>query len=117
MPLVRRNPRAYLFLGAVVLAACTSKSAPSYTVRAKVEKLEHVETPTGLLHLNHEPLPTFRDREGKVVGMGQMTMPFGYAPGVAVGDLVVGDLVEITFDVNWGRQPTMRVNKLRKVGP
>ncbi len=87
--------------------ACSSSPTESYTVRAKVEQVQG-----SLWKLHHEAMPTFRDKDGKTVGMHAMTMGFA-AP--AKGAAKAGDLVEITFEVRWGQKPPMRITGLKKL--
>ncbi len=100
-----------------VLAACSGSKgdAPaSYTVNAKVERLEAADTPTGLVYLAHEDIPDFHDEDGKKVGMKAMTMPFRYAEGVEVSALKPGDEVKITFRTDWSMKPATMLTAIQK---
>jgi hypothetical protein len=66
--------------------------------------------------VRHEAIPDFADRDGKVVGMGAMVMPFELAPGVAVEGMREGDPVELLLAVDWAG-PSLRVERLTKLPP
>lgn len=89
----------------LLFAACSSSQPAAYTVRARVDQVQGA-----LWKLQHEAIPTFRDKDGKTVGMAAMTMGFA-AP--AEGTAKVGDLVEVTFEVRWGDKPPMRVTAVK----
>jgi Cu/Ag efflux protein CusF len=63
----------------------------------------------------HEPIDNFVGADGKVVGMGTMTMPFPLAKGVSLEGLSVGDIVEVTFEVRWKSHPRTQTTKVVKL--
>ena len=95
-------------------AAPAPKGAPAatYTVRGKIESLPGA---SGDLALQHEPIPGFKDKDGKVSGMGTMTMPFPLAKGVSVDGLAVGDVVEFEFSVWWQPRVSYEVTRITKL--
>jgi hypothetical protein len=108
-----------------VLAACKENRADTpalppadatYTVRGKIQEL-----PAGGGHgdllIHHEAIDTFRDREGKEVGMKTMVMPFTPAADLEAEGLAPGDRVRFTFEVRWSADPMMRVTHLEKLPP
>lgn len=88
----------------LLVAACAPSAAPpapaaQYQVRGEILRLP--EPPARDLVIRHEAIPSFRNENGKVVGMEAMTMPFTLAPEVAVEGLAVGDRIEFTLEVRW----------------
>lgn len=61
------------------------------------------------LEFHHEAIPQLKDRDGNVVGMGEMTMPFPLADGVSLEGVKVGDKLDVTFVVDWSRAPVHRI--------
>ncbi|MBK7403789.1 MAG: copper-binding protein [Phycisphaerales bacterium] len=92
----------------------------SYTVRGRIVTLPSADRPIDDLEIQHEAIPDYSDRDGKVYvnskgvqGMSSMTMPFPVAEGVSLEGLKVGDPVEFTFVVTWGEDyPTYAVTKI-----
>ena len=83
----------------------------TYAVRAEVVQLPG--SFGGQLHLRHESIPSFRDRQGQTVGMMSMTMPFGTAADLDLSDRRVGDRLSVTFEVRWSAAGTpLRVTKI-----
>jgi len=85
-----------------------------YTVNGRIEQLPDTAVKGSMLQVHHEDIPGFVSREGKVVGMNAMTMPFPPAPGVSLQGLSVGDEVELTFEVRWDRMPPQQATSIRK---
>lgn len=100
--------------GACQKAPSTADEGPpdaTYTVRAEIVRLPSALS--GELQLRHESIPSFRDRQGQTVGMMSMTMPFGIAADLDLSDLLVGDRVQVTFEVRWSAAKTpLRVTKI-----
>jgi len=106
----------------VVLPACGRSSAPTptakgapaatYTARGTIDALP---TPSADLSIRHEPIPEFKDKDGKVIGMGTMIMPFPLAKGVTVDGLAVGDVVEFEFSVWWEPRVAYEVTRVTKL--
>lgn len=85
--------------GAPAPAPQAAAPAPdaTYTVRGKIVMLPDPANPTTEFRVHHEPIPTFKTPDGKVVGMGEMEMPFPVSDPALLQGLAVGDAVEITF--------------------
>jgi hypothetical protein len=113
-----------LLLGALAaLAACRGgegggKPQPSaarrYTVRGELVTLPAPGAGPRQIAVRHEAIPDFADRDGKVVGMGAMVMPFELAPGVSAEGLREGDPVELVLAVDWAG-PSLRVERLARL--
>ncbi|MFT3686495.1 MAG: copper-binding protein [Phycisphaerales bacterium] len=65
--------------------------------------------------VHHEAIPTFKDKDGKIVGMHSMTMEFPPAKGVDLSKLKKGDKVSVTFSVWWGTTPPWLAVKVEKL--
>ena len=85
----------------------------TYSTRGQVIEVPKVEG--GELSVHHEAVPDFRDRDGKPEHMESMSMPFAVAPEVSLAGVAPGDKVEMTFEVRWDSQPTLRVVKLQEL--
>ena len=102
-----RRPAA-VFL-ALLVAACGTQDAAappgppdqSYTVRGVVVALPTEGARVAYLSLRHEAIPEFVGREGDVVGMDSMTMPFALADPALAAGLAPGDEVEATLEIRW----------------
>lgn len=88
--------------------------AATYTTRGKIEALPSA---SGDLSILHEPIPEFKDKDGTVVGMGTMSMPFPLAAGVSLDGLSVGDAVEFDFSVWWRPRVAYEVTRIVKLPP
>ena len=105
------------------VAGCSRAPAPApatkadqvYTLRGQIAMLPDPAKPANELQIRHEPIPNFVNKEGKVVGMNAMIMPFTPAPGLSLSELAVGDIVEFTFEVRWTSRPASRVTTIRKL--
>ena len=71
----------------------------SYRVRGEIARLP--SEPGGDVSIRHESIPEFRDREGKVVGMMAMVMPFEVEPDGSLAGLAAGDRVEFRLELRW----------------
>jgi len=86
----------------------------SYTVRGVIVALpESGEA----MRVRHEAIPDFRGRNSEVVGMDAMTMPFPLGDDVELGDLAVGDKVELTFVVTWTGEKPWHVTEIGRLDP
>jgi Cu/Ag efflux protein CusF len=113
-----------LLLGALAaLPACRggegggkppAASARRYTVRGEIVTLPAPGAGPRQIAVRHEAIPDFADRDGKVVGMGAMVMPFELAPGVSAEGLREGDPVELVLAVDWAG-PSLRVERLARL--
>lgn len=119
MPRLNARNAAPLLLGLLILAgACAGKkSAPLgppdavYEVRGVIVALPQ-QTRSGDMRIHHEAIPSFTNREGKVIGMQSMTMPFPVAPGVSTDNLQLGDKIRFRLEVRWNEGPTVRIAKI-----
>lgn len=85
----------------------------TYSTRGQV--IDVPKDAAGELSVHHEAVRDFRDREGKPEHMDSMSMPFAVAPEVSLAGVAPGDKVEMTFEVRWDSQPTLRVVKLHEL--
>lgn len=113
-----------LVLLGLLLTACAAKERDAggvrvdrYVVRGLVVALPDPATPGSELLVRHEPIPDYRNRDGKVIGMAEMVMPFPLAEGVALDGIRVGDKVELAFEVSWRPRIDLRVTAIRKLSP
>lgn len=96
-------------------AAVAAQSA-KYTIRGQVQSLPdpaHKGLPE--LQIQHEHIPDFKDKSGKVVGMKSMVMGFPPGDGVKFPDLKVGDKVEVDFEVVWTGKVPYYFTAIRKL--
>ncbi len=82
----------------------------SYTVRAKVERIDGRE-----ITLRHEAIPDFVNPFGERAVMESMAMRFALGDGVATGDVVPGDVVEVRFHTDWDERPALRIDSVREL--
>ncbi len=105
-------------LGAVAISACGRSDAelpiqqrkPAdkvYTTRAVVESLPDPNRPTAQFIVHHEAIDEFVNPDG-TRGMNAMSMPMNVAPGVPMGDLKVGDKIELDLSV-WNSDDGKRI--------
>lgn len=111
---------------ALPLFSCTREDAPqpatptstrstaTYSTRGTIEALPDPSRRGSLLQIHHERIADFKSRDGAVVGMNEMVMPFPLAPGVTTDGLAVGDRVEFEFAVDWDATPPYAVTRIRK---
>ena len=104
---------------ALVALGCSKKSGDaqesgdskpaSYTARGQVMGIEG-----GEIRIHHEEIPDFVSRDGKVVGMVSMSMPFA-VKGASLEGISKGDKVRFTFEVDWEARPTTSVTAIEKL--
>ncbi len=93
----------------------TRKPEAVYTTRAIIDTLPEQGKLASELQLHHEPIPEFKDKTGKIVGMSEMVMGFEPAAGVSLAGLKPGDAVKIEFAV-WGSSPMgYRLTKIERL--
>ena len=112
--------RRTLFLMAVLsLAGCfgEEETGRTYTVRGQVTQLPDPNNPGTGLHLNHEAIDDFVDREGEMVGMDPMTMPFPVDEKVSLEGIAPGDVVELELHVDWGAETEAEIVGIRELPP
>ena len=83
-----------------------------YTLDGRIERLPTDRTP--IIHIRHDDIPGFVDKNGQIVGMRAMSMPFDIAPDVDLTGLAPGDLVTFTFEVRWHESPNTLVTRLAR---
>lgn len=101
-----------------VLMNCTGKGSDSgrtYTTRGQVVQLPDPANPGTGLTLNHEAVDQFMDRQGEIVGMDPMSMPFPVAKGVSLDGIQVGDVVEFKLHVDWNAEPAAQITEVREL--
>ncbi|MCC6230551.1 MAG: copper-binding protein [Phycisphaerales bacterium] len=105
-----------------VVPACSKESPATAASNVPVEtyssrgKVVALPDPKGaLLQIHHEEIPTFKAKDGRVIGMKQMIMPFPLTSGVSLGELKPGDAVEFTFTVDWSRTPPQEITIIKRL--
>lgn len=117
---VRAFRRTLFFMAALSLAGCFGEEAESgrtYTVRGQVTQLPDPNNPGTGLYLNHEAIDDFVSRDGEMVGMDPMTMPFQVDEEVPLEGIGVGDVVEIELHVDWGAETEAEIVGIRELPP
>ncbi|MES1241677.1 MAG: copper-binding protein [Acidobacteriota bacterium] len=100
------------------LAGCAAKDSGSgrtYTTRGQVIQLPDPANPGTGLTLNHEAIDQFVDRQGELVGMDPMSMPFPVAKGVSLEGIQVSDIVELKLHVDWSAEPAAEITEIREL--
>lgn len=103
---------ARLLLSASLLA-CTP-SPPRYETRGVVTARTGAGAETRYA-IHHEPIPSFRDREGSAAPMDSMTMMFGLREGVQAEDLAPGTKVSLGFEVHWSGGEALRITRITRL--
>jgi Cu/Ag efflux protein CusF len=83
-----------------------------YVVRGVVKKLPKADDPRSAFAVHHEAIPTFKGKDGTVVGMHEMTMEFPLGPGVTTDGLAIGQSISLTFEVLTGPSMKYYVTKI-----
>jgi hypothetical protein len=100
---------------ALFVTACSSREpVETYRTRGEVSRVEGTGA-NARVSIVHEHIPTFKDRDGKVVGMESMEMIFGYAPAIANVSLGQGDKIAFDFDVRWSDTPPLLITRIEKL--
>lgn len=71
-----------------------------YVVRGRVAQVPDPQNPASEFQVHHEAIPHFRGSGGRL-GMNVMTMPFPLAEGLSLAEVKVGDVIELTFEVDF----------------
>lgn len=111
---------AVLLLILGTITGCTGRGSDSgrtYTTRGQVVQLPDPANPGTGLTLNHEAIDQFMDRQGEIVGMDPMSMPFPVAKDVPLDRLQVGDVIEFKLHVDWGGDPEVEITEIRELPP
>jgi hypothetical protein len=116
----RPSALAAVICACAVLKGCSQEPplAPpdqTYTLRGRIETLPQAGKPMSELTIHHEPLPSFRDANGEVVGMTAMVMPFTPTKTLDLQLFAPGDVVEFTFEVRWKSLPYSRLTRMTKL--
>jgi Cu/Ag efflux protein CusF len=106
---------ALLVAGAGCLG--TQSRLATYQVRGRVQRLPDPKAAARDLWLAHEAIDTWRNREGKVVGMDPMTMPFTVEDAVSLDGIAVGDVVEFHLSVDWDAPEPVLITHVEKLPP
>jgi hypothetical protein len=105
-----------LLAGAALLAACGPGEPPpdpdAYQLRGVVRQLPDPEKPGSAFLIHHEEIPDFRDRDGEVVGMESMAMPFEVAEPEMLEGVSVGDRIDFRFEMRWEGSPPLLITEL-----
>ncbi|MBZ0113075.1 MAG: copper-binding protein [Thermoanaerobaculia bacterium] len=128
MPLLQASsslsPRrllALLFVATVSWVGCGGEPSPStpadasYRVQGVVQRITGDQRGYREIVVRHQSVPDFRNREGEVVGMGSMAMPFAVAPALDLDDLAPQDQVAMTFEVRWEGEPVLLIVELEEL--
>ncbi|MGP1310133.1 MAG: copper-binding protein [Phycisphaerales bacterium] len=90
-----------------------------YTVRGQVASLPEAGKPASSFRVHHEPIPEWKKNYNQPpVGMNAMTMEFPPASPEVIEGIAVGDVVSLTFRVEYDEEgmlkgwTTTRVEKL-----
>lgn len=102
-------------VSSAVTPATAAEADGVYRVRGEIARLP--ASSGGEISIRHESIPGFRDREGNVVGMMAMIMPFGVAPDASLAGLAVGDRVEFRLEIRWRSSPPAAVGDFRRLPP
>jgi Cu/Ag efflux protein CusF len=111
MSLSRKTTAAFLSAALCVGAAGCRRDAPPaaagavdlYNVRGEIVRLPDPAAPAPEMSIRHEAIPDFRDRNGAVVGMQAMVMPFRVGSDVSLEGLEPGDKILFRFAMDWQR--------------
>ncbi len=117
--------QSLIFLGLSLLAvgcdACNSQpqsaqtpkaDAQRYSVRGVVRALPVEKSAHPEIAIQHEAIPTFRNRKGEEKGMPTMVMNFSFAKTVPIDTLKPGDKVRIDLRVDWNAADPFHITAL-----
>lgn len=99
-------------IGAIVAAGCSrgqsnkttaasARDAQIYMLRGEVISVPLTDKPGTEFIVKHEPIDSFRDASGQIVGMSSMGMPFTPGKGVSLEGIKPGDKIEMRWVVQW----------------
>lgn len=95
--------------------AAVAAPVETYVTRGRVEGISSRPGTETLLQIHHEEIPTFKNREGRVIGMKEMVMDFPLAEGVSIEGLAVGMPVEVEFAVDWSKVPYHAATRITRL--
>lgn len=123
-------PRLFLPLAMTLVVSCTAPGGPSggsgvataelapadqsYTVEGVIESIP-ADLSSSPMSIRHQSIDEFVDREGAVVSMHSMSMPFTVADTVSTDGLADGDAIRFTFEVRWESDPILLVTALDRL--
>ena len=103
------------------LAGCSGRektgAGRTYTLRGQVTQLPDPNNPGEGLYINHEAIDDFVSRDGEMVGMDPMAMPFPVDEEVPLEGIQVGDVIEVKLHVDWEAEPAAEIVAIRKLPP
>jgi hypothetical protein len=80
-----------------------------YTVRGRVAQIPEAGKPTSSFRVHHEPIPEWKSKYGQPpVGMNAMVMEFPPATPSVIEGLAVGDVVTMTFRVEYDEEGMLK---------
>lgn len=80
-------------------APAAAEDIDAYDSRGVIVSLPIAGQPASSFQIHHEAVPNFTDKQGEIVGMASMQMPFPLGDGVSIDGLAVGDKVAFRFEV------------------
>jgi hypothetical protein len=113
-------------IGAIGAAGCSggqtnkqssaeASDAQTYIVRGEVVSVQQSGKPGTQLILKHEPIDTFRNAKGQIVGMSTMGMPFTPGKGVSLQGIKPGDKIQMRWVLQWKPEAKEYVESVRKL--
>jgi Cu/Ag efflux protein CusF len=104
---------------ALVVACSGEKALPPadamYESRGAIRSMPGTGDLPDKIMIHHEPIPSFRNAEGRTVGMESMVMGFTPATTVRLDALAAGDRIAFTFEVRWQADPLLLVTQIREL--
>lgn len=101
------------------LAGCSGReetgAGRTYSLRGQVTQLPDPNNPGTGLYVNHEAIDDFVSRDGEMVGMDPMTMPFPVDDEVSLEGIQVGDVIELKLHVDWETEPAAEIVEIREL--
>ncbi len=89
----------------------------TYEVEGTIQRIGGSQGAYAEIVIRHRSITDFRNREGEVVGMESMAMPFAVASEIPVEGLAIGDPVSVAFEVRWEADPVLLVTGLELLPP
>ncbi len=92
-----------------------------YTVRGRVAQIPEAGKPTTSFRVHHEPIPEWKKNyDQPPVGMNAMVMEFPPAAPAVIEGLAVGDVIALTFRVEYdedGMLKGWKATRIEKLAP
>ena len=108
----------FLLISWSVLARATppeKQTEFSYQIEGVVKGLPKEGGTTREILIKHEEIPDYRDRDGQIVGMHAMTMPFYLDSSISLSGISVGDKVKMTLKQQLEPRFSEQVSSIEKV--